>query len=92
MTKHAGKCGSSDTRTQAIQILADELARLTRERAYVYRESDGDLPMEKKTPKELDAIVDKVLGYRPKARSKPAVQRKRRRTILEKKRRTEKEK
>lgn len=48
--------------------------------------------MEKKTPKELDAIVDKVLGYRPKARSKPAVQRKRRRTILEKKRRTEKEK
>lgn len=31
MTKHAGKCGSSDTRTQAIQILADELARLTRE-------------------------------------------------------------
>lgn len=39
-----------------------------------------------KIPKELDAIVDKVLGYRPKARSKPAVQRKRRRTILEKRR------
>jgi hypothetical protein len=41
---------------------------------------------EPKTPKELDAIVDKVLGYRPKARSKPAIQRKRRKTILEKKR------
>lgn len=38
-----------------------------------------------KTPKELDAIVDKVLAYKPKARSKPAVQRKRRKTILEKK-------
>lgn len=41
---------------------------------------------EKKVPKELDAIADTVLRYRPKARSKPAVQRKRRRTILEKKR------
>jgi hypothetical protein len=37
-----------------------------------------------KTPKALDAIADIVLKYRPKARSKPAVQRKRRRTILEK--------
>jgi hypothetical protein len=35
-----------------------------------------------KTPKALDKIVDIVLAYRPKARSKPAVQRKRRRTIL----------
>ncbi len=39
-----------------------------------------------KTPKQLDAIADVVLAYRPKARSKPAVQRKRRKTILEKKR------
>lgn len=38
-----------------------------------------------KTPKPLDAIVDTVLAYRPKARSKPAIQRKRRKTILEKK-------
>ena len=38
----------------------------------------------------LDAIADTVLAYRPKARSKPAVQRKRRRTILEKKRAKEK--
>lgn len=35
-----------------------------------------------KAPKKLDAIVDLVLRYRPKARSKPAVQRKRRRTRL----------
>ena len=55
-------------------------------RAYVYRESDGDLPMEKKIPKELDAIADTVLKYRPKAKSKPAVQRKRRKTVLEKQR------
>lgn len=34
----------------------------------------------------LDAIADTVLKYRPTARSKPAVQRKRRRTILQKKR------
>lgn len=34
----------------------------------------------------LDAIADTVLAYRPVARSKPAVQRKRRKTILEKKR------
>jgi hypothetical protein len=37
-------------------------------------------------PRELDAIADTVLAYRPVARSKPAVQRKRRKTILEKKR------
>lgn len=55
-------------------------------RAYVYNEANGDLPMDKKIPKELDAIADTVLAYRPKARSKPAVQRKRRRTLLEKKR------
>ena len=42
-----------------------------------------------KIPKQLDAVVDVVLAYRPKARSKPAVQRKRRKTILEKKRATE---
>jgi hypothetical protein len=44
-----------------------------------------------KQSKALDAIVDTVLAYRPKAKSKPAVQRKRRKTILEKKR-TAKEK
>jgi len=33
----------------------------------------------------LDAVADLVLSYRPKARSKPAVQRKRKRTILLKK-------
>jgi hypothetical protein len=50
----------------------------------------------KKQPEELslaealDAIADIVLKYRPKARSKPAVQRKRRKTILEKKRAKEK--
>jgi transcriptional regulator of NAD metabolism len=42
-----------------------------------------------KIPKELDEILDRlgrvadvVLTYRPKAKSKPAVQRKRRATIL----------
>lgn len=35
-----------------------------------------------KTPKVLDAAADLVLAYRPIARSKPAVQRKRRATIL----------
>jgi hypothetical protein len=50
----------------------------------------------KKQPEELslaealDAIADIVLKYRPKARSKPAVQRKLRKTILEKKRAKEK--
>lgn len=43
-----------------------------------------------KHPKVLDAIADVVLAYRPKARSKPAIQRKRRKTILEKKRAKEK--
>lgn len=38
-----------------------------------------------KTPKALDAIADTVLAYRPTARSKAAVQRKRRKTLLEKK-------
>lgn len=46
--------------------------------------------MKPKTPKQLDAIADTVLAYRPKARSRPAVQRKRRKTILEKKRAKEK--
>lgn len=36
-----------------------------------------------KAPKQLDAITDIVLAYRPTAKSGPAVQRKRRRTILE---------
>ena len=48
----------------------------------------------KKQPEELtealDAIADIVLKYRPKARSKPAVQRKRRRTILQKQQAKEK--
>lgn len=44
---------------------------------------------EKKVLKQLDVIADVVLAYRPKARSKPAVQRKRRKTILEKKRAAE---
>ncbi|MGE3840075.1 MAG: hypothetical protein AB7I50_00665 [Vicinamibacterales bacterium] len=35
-----------------------------------------------KNPKQLDAITDIVLAYRPTAKSKPAVQRKRRATIL----------
>ena len=43
----------------------------------------------KEPPKALGAVVDTVLRYRPTARSKPAVQRKRRRTILEKKRQKE---
>jgi hypothetical protein len=42
--------------------------------------------MKPKEQKALDAIADTVLKYRPTARSKPAVQRKRRKTILEKKR------
>jgi hypothetical protein len=40
-------------------------------------------------PEALDAIADMVLAYRPKARSRPAIQRKRRKTILEKKRAAE---
>ncbi len=44
---------------------------------------------EKKASKQLDVIADAVLAYRPKARSKPAVQRKRRKTILDKKRAAE---
>ncbi len=32
--------------------------------------------------RRLDAIADVVLAYRPKARSKPAIQRKRRKTRL----------
>lgn len=35
-------------------------------------------PKRPKTPKELDAITDKVLAYRPKPKSKPAKKRKRR--------------
>jgi hypothetical protein len=31
-----------------------------------------------KTPKALDAVTDIVLAYRPKAKSKPALRRKRR--------------
>jgi hypothetical protein len=43
-----------------------------------------------KEQKALDAIADTVLRYRPKAKSKPAVQRKRRRTILQKQQAKEK--
>lgn len=39
--------------------------------------------MKPKEQKVLDAIADTVLKYQPKAKSKPAVQRKRRKTILE---------
>lgn len=35
-----------------------------------------------KPPKKLDAVADIVLAYRPTAKSGPAVQRKRRATIL----------
>jgi hypothetical protein len=35
-----------------------------------------------KVPKQLDAVADIVLAYRPTAKSGPAVQRKRRATIL----------
>jgi hypothetical protein len=35
-----------------------------------------------KTPKALDAIVDKVLRYKPKPKSKPAKRRKRRATKI----------
>ena len=35
-----------------------------------------------KPPKQLDAVADIVLAYRPTAKSKPAVQRKRRATVL----------
>lgn len=38
--------------------------------------------MKPKPPKQLDAVADIVLAYRPTAKSKPAVQRKRRATIL----------
>jgi len=41
-------------------------------------------PMEGETPKALDSIVDVVLAYRPKARSQPAIQRKRRATKIAK--------
>lgn len=34
--------------------------------------------MKRKPPKELDAITDKVLAYRPKPKSGPAKRRKRR--------------
>jgi hypothetical protein len=40
--------------------------------------------MKAKPPKALDAIVDVVLAYRPKAKSKPARRRKRRAAKLAK--------
>lgn len=43
-----------------------------------------------KDRKALDAIADIVLAYRPTSRSEPARQRKRRKTILDKKRRSKK--
>lgn len=36
------------------------------------------MPKPPKTPKELDAIADKVLTYRPKPKSEPAKKRARR--------------
>jgi len=42
--------------------------------------------MKAKEQRALDAVADVVLAYRPVSRSKPAVQRKRRKTILEKQR------
>ncbi len=46
----------------------------------------GADPMKKprKPPKALDAIVDKVLAYRPKPKTKPARKRQRARRKLEK--------
>lgn len=41
-----------------------------------------------KEQKALDAVADIVLAYRPVSRSEPARQRKRRKTILEKKRKS----
>ena len=52
----------------------------------------GELYTWKEPPRELNAIADTVLAYRPTARSEPARQRKRRKTILEKKRKAEQEK
>jgi hypothetical protein len=45
-----------------------------------------------KSLRALDAIADTVLAYRPTSRSEPARQRKRRKTILEKKREARKDK
>ena len=39
-----------------------------------------------KSPELLDAIADKVLRYRPKPKSKPAIQRKRKAAKLARKR------
>lgn len=49
----------------------------------------SDCEDERRHLRALNTIADTVLAYRPKARSKPAVQRKRRKTILEKKRAAE---
>ncbi len=46
----------------------------------------SDCEDERRKGRALDAIADTVLKYRPTSRSEPARQRKRRRTILEKKR------
>lgn len=43
-----------------------------------------------KEQRALDAIADIVLAYRPTSRSEPARQRKRRKTILDKKRKPKK--
>ncbi len=43
-----------------------------------------------KEQKALDVIADIVLAYRPVSRSEPSRQRKRRKTILEKKRKSKK--
>lgn len=46
----------------------------------------------KEPQRVLGEVVDTVLRYRPTARSEPARQRKRRKTVLEKKRAQDKEK
>ena len=55
------------------------------------RDADGG-HVKPKEQKALDAIADTVLKYRPTARSESARQRKRRKTLLEKKRAQDKEK
>ena len=59
---------------------------MTPKRPYFPQRPHPEDQPEEKDFLALDAIADTVLKYRPKAKSKPAVQRKRRKTILEKKR------
>lgn len=83
---------------RAVVMAATTIAAMTRAAVFIRTgmtwssATNAEEAAMSKTPKQLDAITDTVLAYRPKARSKPAVQRKRRKTILEKKRNVEKEK